>query len=253
MNRVPGLSHRLRRIWIALVGSVLLLITGAILWARFGAIDPQLLDRTRHQSFTILDRNGEVLYEPLAISGNRSAWLTAGTLPERVVEATLAAEDRRFFSHFGIDPIAVTRAAVHNVRARRIVEGGSTITQQVAKLLLVSPDRSLRHKVREGVLALRLERQFSKREILALYLNLAPYGNRIDGVERASRSYFGTDAAYVTPAQAAFLASLPQRPSAFNPLRDPERARSRQRWILDRMELTTEERALAVAERLRFT
>jgi penicillin-binding protein 1C len=253
MIRAPRPSSLSRRTWIVAAGSAMLLMVGVILWVRFGAIDPELLDRTKHQSFTILDRHGEVLYEPLASSGNRSEWLTAETLPELVVEATLAAEDRRFFSHFGIDPIAVTRAALHNVRALRIVEGGSTITQQVGKLLLGSRDRSPRQKIREAVLAMRMERRFSKREILALYLNLAPYGNRIDGVERASRSYFGTDAAHLTPAQAAFLASLPQRPSAFNPLRDPDRARSRQRSILERMKLTPEERALAVAERLRFT
>ena len=131
------------------------------------------------ESLTIVDRNGEPLYESLAASGGRTEWLGPGELPRNVVEATLAAEDRRFFRHPGIDPIAIARAVVHDIRALRFVEGGSTITQQVAKLLLASTERSLGSKWRESVLALRLEHRYSKQEILALYLNLAPYGNRI--------------------------------------------------------------------------
>ena len=235
------------------------LLAGAIVvaalaaWLRLGPIDESLLDPSRHRSTVVLDRNGEVLYEPLAASGNRAAWLSADKLPPRVIEATLAAEDRRFFKHPGIDPLATTRAMVHNVRALRVVEGGSTISQQVAKLLLGSTSRSVRQKLREAVLALRLEHRLGKREILALYLNLAPYGNRINGIERASRAYFGCPAENLTAAQAAYLAALPQRPSAFNPLLDPYKARPRQLHILAAMNLTPAERAEAKAERLRLT
>lgn len=229
--------------------SVLLVLL--VLWLRLGPIDRRLLDRTKHQSTAILDRNGEVLYEPLASTGNRGEWLTK--VPPLVANATLAAEDKRFYKHVGIDPIAVVRAMLHNVRAMRVVEGGSTITQQVAKLLLESSDRSVRQKSREAVLALRLEHRLSKDEILALYLNLAPYGNRIHGIARASRAYFGVAPEQLTPAQAAFLASLPQRPSAFNPLRDPARARARQQWVLRRMQLDARQREDAMRERLRFS
>ncbi|HEX8152541.1 MAG TPA: transglycosylase domain-containing protein, partial [Thermoanaerobaculia bacterium] len=124
---------------------------------------------------------------------------------------------------------------LHNVRDARVVEGGSTITQQVAKLLLGSQRRTFAQKARQTVIALRLEHRLSKREILALYLNLAPYGNRISGIARASRSYFGVAPAELTPAQAAYLAALPQRPSAFNPLRDSRRAMARQQYVLARM------------------
>ncbi|HEX2121928.1 MAG TPA: penicillin-binding protein 1C, partial [Thermoanaerobaculia bacterium] len=217
-------------------------------WLRLGPLPP--IDPARFTSTTVLDRNGEVLYEPLASTGNRAKWLT--DVPDRIGEATIAAEDHRFRSHVGVDPIAVARAMAHNLRALRVVEGGSTITQQVAKLLLRSRDRSLRTKWRETVYALRLEHRHSKDEILALYLNLAPYGNRITGVSRASRAYFGCAPEDLTAAQAAFLASLPQRPSAFNPLRDPHRARERQLHILSRMTLTPDERAHARSERLRF-
>jgi penicillin-binding protein 1C len=235
--------------WLAAVlGGVAL-----ALWVRLGPIDEKLLDRTQYQSITITDRHGEVLYESLAQSGARAEWLTANTLPPHVVAATLAAEDRRFTLHPGVDPIAIARAMVHNIKAMRVVEGGSTITQQVAKLFLQSQSRSLRDKAREAVLAARLEHRYTKNEILALYLNLAPYGNRIHGVARASRAYFGCAPEQLTPAQAAFLASLPQRPSAFNPLRDPRAARARQQRILARMKLPADEFQRAQREELRFT
>ena len=223
-----------------------------VAWLRLGPIDESLLEAGRHQSLTVFDRNGEVLYEPLASTGNRAEWLTAQNLPPRVIEATLAAEDRRFFRHPGIDPMATARAFAHNVRALRVVEGGSTITQQVAKMLLAGDRRSLSQKIRETVLAIRLEHRLSKQEILALYLNLAPYGNRITGIERASRGYFGCPSRSLTAAQAAFLASLPQRPSAFNPLRDPEKARARQLRVLAAMNLPAEDLKQARNERLRF-
>src|SRR5262249_50377851 len=147
-----------------------------------------------------------------------------------------------FWRHPGIDPVALARAAVRNIRSRRIVEGGSTITQQVAKLLLMRIDGGVRRsgpmaKAREAVVALRLEHRLSKREILALYLNLAPYGNQLSGADRASRAYFGHDASLLTPAQAAFLAALPQRPSWFNPYQDVTRARHRQERVIVAMAL----------------
>ena len=235
---------------LVLIASIAVIAFGA--WLRFGPVDESLFEAGRHHSRAVLDRNGEVLYEPLASTGNRAEWLTADNLPPRVIQATLAAEDRRFFRHPGVDPIATARAFVHNVRALRVVEGGSTITQQVAKMLLASQDRSIRQKAREAVLAIRIEHRLSKRQILALYLNLAPYGNRISGIERASRAYFGCPSQNLTAAQAAFLASLPQRPSAFNPLRDPEKARTRQLHVLAAMRLPPDELAQARKERLQF-
>jgi penicillin-binding protein 1C len=223
-----------------------------LVWLRFGPIDPALLDPKRFASATIVDRSGVPLYEPLAATGTRGEWLTAATVPERIASATIAAEDRRFLHHPGIDPIAVTRAMLHNLRAMRVVEGGSTISQQVAKLLLQSTDRSPRQKAREAVLALRLEHRYTKREILALYLNLAPYGNRITGAARASRTYFGCPPENLTDAQAAFLASLPQRPSAFNPLRAPRKARARQLAVLAQMNLPPDVLAHARSETLQF-
>jgi penicillin-binding protein 1C len=223
-----------------------------LLWIYFGPIDRGLLDDARFTSTTVVDRNGVVLYEPLSAVGTRGRALEADELPPLVVAATLVAEDRRFFLHPGVDPIAIARAIVHNVRKGTIVEGGSTITQQVAKLLLERRQRSIGNKVRETILAVRLERKLAKNEILSLYLNVAPYGNRISGIGRASRVYFGVAPRDLTPAQAAYLAALPQRPTAFNPLRDPLRAQKRQRSILASMALPDEVRRTALDERLRF-
>jgi len=234
------------------VAALAAVLAAGLVWLRVGPVDQRLLDEARHRSTTVVDRNGEVLYESLATSGERGERLAPDRLPPHLVAATLAAEDRRFFSHPGVDPLAVARAALHNFRAMRVVEGGSTITQQAAKLLLGSSERSLRQKWREAVLAVRLEHRLSKREILALHLNHAPYGNRIRGAARASRAYFGAEASQLTPAQAAFLAALPQRPSAFNPLRDAKRARPRQLAILEAMPLDEATRKQAREERLQF-
>lgn len=216
-----------------------LAIIGALAWVRCGQIDPGLLAGVNAPSTVVLDRHGNVLYEALTASGTRVRPIDATHIPPVLEAATLAAEDRRFYSHIGVDPLALLRAARHDLLERSIVEGGSTITQQVAKLLLQRRDGAHRHsyaaKVREMVLALRLEHRFGKREILALYLNLAAYGNQTVGVARASQAYFGVDGSMLTPAQAAFLAALPQRPSAFNPWKNLSSARARQHSVLQKM------------------
>ena len=236
-------------------------------WIRLGPLPASLLDDADAvRSTTVLDRNGEVLYEARSGLGTREMRLHAERLPATLVAATLAAEDHRFHTHWGIDPIAMGRATWRNVAALDRVEGGSTLTQQVAKLLLdrraqlaagASRRRGWGSKIEEAIVALRLEHRLSKAEILALYLNLAPYGNQIAGAERASHAYFGSDTSMLTPAQAAFLAALPQRPSRFNPWRSLAQATARQRVVLARMErrglLPAAAAAVARAERLRLT
>jgi penicillin-binding protein 1C len=227
-------------------------------WIRCMPVPAELLAGVETPSAVVVDRHGRVLYEALSTTGSRVTPLDAASLPPLLEAATIAAEDRRFFSHPGVDPISLVRAARQNVVEGRIVEGGSTISQQVAKLLIqrhegVKP-RGFRAKVREMILALRLEHRFSKREVLALYLNLASYGNQATGVGRASQVYFGVDPSMLTPAQAAFLAALPQRPGAFNPWRNIASARARQHTVLRRMAaagaLTTDRLSEARAEQL---
>jgi penicillin-binding protein 1C len=231
------------------------------LWIRLGPIPKQLLDDRSTASTSVVDRRGVALYEALSGDGTRNVTLSSDALPRTLVSATIAAEDRRFWSHPGVDPIAMLRALKRDLVELRVVEGGSTISQQVAKLLLnrQSPQRrrGVAAKVHEAVLALRIEHRFSKLEILTLYLNLAAYGNQIVGAERASRAYFGCAASMLTPAQAAFLAGLPQRPSGFNPYRARDAAMTRQRVVLKRMEaagaVSAGQLREAEAERLTFT
>jgi penicillin-binding protein 1C len=231
------------------------------LWLRLGPIDPALVDLADVTSTVVVDRRGVPLYESLSGDGTRNVHLDARNLPPVLVAATLAAEDRRFWSHPGVDPVAIARALRQNLLEGTVVEGGSTITQQVAKLLLNrrSPKRArgVREKVREAVLALRLERRFDKREILGLYLNLAAYGNQIVGAGKASRAYFGVEPSMLTPAQSAFLAGLPQRPSGYNPFRHRSQAIARQLTVITRMQsagaLSPDGARGARDERLRFS
>jgi len=222
-------------------GAVVLLtsVAALLVWLRTGALPPGLLDDEQQPSTVVVDRRGEVLYEARSSAGLRRDDLDASHLPAALVDATLAAEDVRFRRHPGIDPIAIARAAVRNIRAGQVVEGGSTITQQVAKLLLVRRSGRAAHgwsaKLREAVVAIRLEHRLTKNDILALYLNLAPYGNQIQGAGRAATAYFGRNAGTLTAAEAAFLAALPQQPTRFNPWRDPRRALTRQARILSTM------------------
>jgi penicillin-binding protein 1C len=235
----PGALLRRRGFGFALlaIGGCFALLAA---WAWLGPLPQGLLDPQRFTSTTILDRNGEVLFEGLSTSGTRSDWLAAEKMPEAAIAAIVAAEDHRFFAHPGIDPVAIGRAALANLRAGRVVEGGSTISQQTAKLLLAHEEGSgrLRRKLRETVVALRLERKLEKREIVALYLNLAPFGNQTTGIRRASLGYFGLEPERLSKAQLALLAGLPQRPTALDPRRHPERARARQREVLRRMAAT---------------
>jgi penicillin-binding protein 1C len=252
---VRALLRRHPKTW-----SSLIVVIATLTWLRAGPLPDGLLDAPR-PSTIVVDRHGVPLYEARGADGTRSVTLTAAALPPMLVAATIAAEDRRFWSHYGVDPIAIARAAKTNLVERSVVEGGSTITQQVAKLLLNRqvPDRrrGVLAKINEAVIALRLEHRFTKQELLAMYLNIAGYGNQVSGVERASQVYFGVPAAMLTPAQAAFLAGLPQRPSAFNPYRRLASATARQRAVLKRMQaagsLSAHEASVAREEQLQFT
>ena len=233
--------YRSRRFLIAVTVSALL---GGAAWIRLGPVPEDLLAPPADESTIVVDRSGTPLYEARSSEGTRATRLEAVDLPPALVSATVSAEDRRFYRHPGVDPVAFVRALIRNARAGRVVEGGSTITQQTAKILLdrrrarLNPGeggrgRGLGSKFKEAVLALRLEHRLTKTEILALYLNVAPYGNQVVGAGRASEVYFGVQPALLTVAQATFLAALPQRPSAYNPYKDPAPAVRRQRRIID--------------------
>ena len=156
-------------------------------------------------------------------------------LPVMLINAFISAEDARFYQHKGVDLRSIIRAFFKNIEAGAIVQGGSTITQQVTKSFFLTPTRSYRRKIREIILAYRIDKAFSKDEILFLYLNQIYLGHGAYGVEAAAENYFGKSAEALNLAECAMLAGLPQAPSRFSPFRHPERAKERQIYVLKRM------------------
>jgi penicillin-binding protein 1A len=181
---------------------------------------------------TVLTRDGRVLgyfYK------EKRFLVRLQDMPAHLPKAFLAAEDSGFYKHEGIDPWAIFRASLMNLKAGGIRQGGSTITQQVVKRLLLSPEKSFERKIKEAVLAYRLEHYLTKDEILTIYLNQIFLGSKSYGVEAAAREYFGKHVKDLTLAEAAVLAGLPQAPSRYNPYADPEAAKTRQKYVLEQM------------------
>ena len=156
-------------------------------------------------------------------------------IPEQLKQAFIAAEDARFYQHQGIDIYSIIRAFFKNLEAGTIVQGGSTITQQVTKSFLLTPERSYERKIKEAILAYRIDKTFSKEEILYLYLNQIYLGHGAYGVQAAAENYFGKSARELNLAECAMLAGLPQAPSRYSPFHYPERAAQRQIYVLNRM------------------
>ncbi len=156
-------------------------------------------------------------------------------MPQMLIEAFVAAEDARFYKHKGIDLLSIIRAFFKNIEAGAIVQGGSTITQQVTKSFFLTPEKSYTRKLKEAILAYRIDKAFNKEEILYLYLNQIYLGHGAYGVEAAAENYFGKTAKELNLAECAMLAGLPQAPSRYSPFRFPERAKQRQIYVLNRM------------------
>ncbi len=165
----------------------------------------------------------------------RRVLLSLSQMPEMLKKAFVAAEDARFYKHQGIDILSIFRAFYKNIEAGAIIQGGSTITQQVTKSFLLTPERSYTRKIKEAILAYRIDKKFTKDEILFLYLNQIYLGHGAYGVEAASENYFGKSAHELNLAECAILAGLPQAPSRYSPFKYPERAKQRQIYVLNRM------------------
>jgi penicillin-binding protein 1A len=177
-------------------------------------------------------------------------------IPKMVIQAFVAAEDARFFQHKGFDMQSMSRAFFKNLEAGRIVQWGSTITQQVAKALYLSPEKSYLRKIKEALLAYKIDTYLTKEEIITLYLNHIYLGHGTYGIEAASQGYFGKSATDLTLAEAALLAGLPKAPSSYSPYLHPERAHQRQAYVLARMledgYITEADKKQALARALRF-
>jgi penicillin-binding protein 1A len=217
--------------------------------------DTSKLDQVERQaSISYLDRSGALI----AVRGSQYAPpVDVDELPDYVPAAFLAIEDRRFYYHPGFDPIGIARSAVVNLRAGHIVGGGSTITQQLARNLFLSPDQTWRRKVQEIMLAVWLELKFSKKEILGLYMNRVYFGAGAYGIEAAAQRYFDKSARQLTVGEAALLAGLMKGPSRYSPLSDTERAARRATIVLNEMEeigvITPQQRGAAVSEKVRVS
>jgi penicillin-binding protein 1A len=180
----------------------------------------------------VYDRNGELIGEFFT---QKRRLVPINEIPRHVQLAFVAAEDGSFFEHQGIDLVAIFRAALANFREGGIAQGASTITQQMVKSLLLTPERTYTRKMREIILSRQIEQSFTKDEILYLYLNQIYFGSGAWGVGQAARTYYGKDAQSLSISEAALLAGLVQRPSAYDPTRNPSSAERRRRYVLGRM------------------
>jgi len=227
---------------IALVSVIALpCIALAGLWLTLPSVT-QLAQRAQAPTTKILDRHGRLLYEVIDEQRDTSGRHTPVRLeriPLHLRQATIAVEDANFYTNSGVDVVGIARALSINLRGGETLAGGSTITQQLARMLLLDPDeraeRTLVRKLRESMLAWQIAGRYTKDEVLALYLNEAYYGNLAYGVEAAARSYFGKSASELDLAECALLAGLPQSPAAYDPFNDPGLAHKRQRIVLDLM------------------
>ena len=197
----------------------------------------KLISTDKALTTEFLDRNGKLLYR--MYEGKNRSLVTLDQLPKYVISATIATEDKNFYKHPGIDTIAIIRALIANIRNHadnQGLEGASTITQQLIKNSLLTPEKTYSRKLKEIILALWTERIYSKNQILQMYLNEAPYGGPAWGIEAASQTYFDKSSKDLTLAQAAYLAGLPASPTQFSPYgTNPELAKNRQKEVLRRM------------------
>ena len=215
----------------------------------------QLSTQRQLESTKVLDRNGVVLFD--IFGDKRREEITLANIPKHVEQATIAAEDKDFYRHQGFDIKGLIRGVILKPLSGQRAQGGSTITQQLVKNSFLTPKRSIDRKIRELILAIEVERIYTKDKILELYLNEIPYGGRIYGIEEAAKVYFGISAKDLSIAQGAVLAALPQSPTYYSPYgQHPDELMARKDWVLKRMfeesYITDKERQEALAEEIEF-
>ena len=235
-GRDSALTGKARRglYWLLIVGVWSTVALGGVV-AYYGARLPSITSWAvpdRPPNIKILANDGSVIANRGDTGGEAVA---LADLPPYLPEAVIAIEDRRFYGHFGLDPEGLVRAAVSNLRAGNVVQGGSTITQQLAKNLFLTPERTLERKIQELILALWLEARYSKKEILEMYLNRVYFGAGAYGVDAAARRYFGKPARSLTLSEAAVLAALLKAPSRFSPRANPQASEARTKLVLNVM------------------
>ena len=224
----PLLQRRAVRIGLAVLGVLLLLFA----WFAWRLPLDRALEPLPDPMLVLVDRNGEAFARRGAV---KEAPVDVTTLPAHVTGAIVAIEDRRFYRHLGVDPRGVARALMRNWRAGGVRQGGSTITQQLAKTAFLEPDRTIRRKVREALIALYLETRLDKDEILSRYLSSIYYGDGVYGLRAAARHYFGKEPEKLSIGEAAMLAGLVKAPSKLAPTNDRKAALARMRVVIKAM------------------
>jgi len=212
-----------------------------------------LKDLKNRPASSIYGLHGQLVY--LIVPDNR-IYVPYERIPKYVKDAFLAAEDADFFKHGGVELQGIVRALWKNIFYGKVVQGGSTITQQVIKTLILGPERSLIRKIREAILAYRLEKYLTKKEILNLYLNNIYMGHGVYGVEAASQVYFGRHVWEISLSQATLLAGIVQAPSRYTPKKHPGHARARQEYVIEQMYekkmISSKKRAELLNEKIRI-
>ena len=243
-----------KKLSLAIAASLAVFVTFSV-WIFWGLPLPGALNQASQPVSTkIFDRNGKLIYE--IFTDKRRSPIDIETVPDYVINATISIEDKDFYRHPGFSITGMGRALYKSI-FRQQLEGGSTLTQQLVKNTLLTPERTIRRKIREFVLALIVEARYSKEEILSMYLNQIPYGGTSYGIEAAADLYFGKSAKDLTLAEAALLAGLPAAPSRYSPLGSrPELALERQHTVLKRMVedgyITQEQADEAKSEKLTY-
>lgn len=238
---------------LAFFGLLFGFLLTTILFAWYSRDLPQPDKIVRREGFAtkIFDRNGELLYDVFA--DQRRTPVTLEQIPQVLREATVAIEDKNFYKHEGFDPLGVVRAVFNSLFRFRRLAGGSTLTQQLVKNVLLTPERAISRKIKEFVLAVEIEKKYTKDQILQMYLNESPYGGTAWGVEAAAETYFGKKVSDLNLVEAAILAGLPQSPTLYSPFgQNPEAYRGRAEAVLRRMRedgyISREEEKQALAD-----
>jgi len=247
-SRQPGTPPAPRsRFWRGFAGGALLFVMLAVLGAGVLLIGYAAMARdlpspselrqraSTFQTTRIYDREGNLLNEAFDPNTGRRIEVSLDTVAPYVVQATIATEDANFYEHPGVDPVALIRAVYYAFQEGDVVSGGSTITQQLVKRVLLTSERTATRKIKEAILAAEITRRYSKDDILELYLNEVYYGNLSYGIDAAAETYFGKEASELTLAEASLLAGLPQLPAYYDPYTHPDRAKKRQGIVLGLM------------------
>ncbi len=217
---------------MVLAFSLLLLGFLGIIYAYSLDADISSLKNELPQATVFYDLNGEVASK---VSANKNEGISIYQVPDSLKHAVIAIEDRRFYQHHGVDLIGITRALIRDIKARDMVEGGSTITQQLTKNTLLTSQKTLKRKVDEVFLAMKIERQYTKEEILQMYLNQIYFGDGAWGIKHAASNYFAKEIKDLSISESALLAGIIKAPSALNPYHHLEKATQRKNIVLAQM------------------